>query len=164
MISPTMQAALNAQIAKEFASSYLYLSMAAYFEASNLPGFGNWLRVQAEEERQHAMKFYNHLLDRGGKVQLAALPAPAVEWQSAMQAVEEVLKHEEYITASIYSLYETALAEKDYPTQVMLHWFIEEQVEEEKNAADILDNMKRIEAHETAILMLDHRLAKREAE
>jgi ferritin len=161
MISKKMQNALNDQINKEMFSSYLYLSMAAYFEGKNLPGFGNWLRIQAEEEHEHAMKLYNFLLERGGKVELKAIAAPKVDWASTMEAVEEVLKHEQFVTKSIHDLYEVALAEKDYAAQVMLHWFIEEQVEEEANASAILDNMQRIEAHDTAVLMLDHRLAKR---
>lgn len=161
MISKVMQDAINEQINKEMFSSYLYLSMAAYFEAENLPGFGNWLRIQAEEENEHAMKFYNHLLERGGKVELKAIAAPKANWGSAMEAVSEVLTHEQHVTKSIDDLYEVALKEKDYPVQVMLHWFIAEQVEEEANASAILDSMKRIEAHDTAILMLDHRLGKR---
>lgn len=161
MISKVMQDAINEQINKEMFSSYLYLSMAAYFETENLPGFGNWLRIQAEEENAHAMKFYNHLLERGGKVELKAIAAPKANWGSAMEAVSEVLTHEQHVTKSIHDLYEVALKEKDYPTQIMLQWFITEQVEEEANATAILDSMKRIEAHDTAILMLDHRLGKR---
>ena len=161
MISKNMQDAINNQINKEMFSSYLYLSMAAYFEGSNLPGFGNWLRIQAQEENEHAMKLYNFLLERGGKVELKAIAAPKVDWASTMEAVEEVLEHEQFVTKSIHELYEVALAEKDYATQVLLHWFIEEQVEEEANASAILDSMKRIEAHDTAVLMLDHRLSKR---
>jgi ferritin len=164
MISKAMQDAINEQINKEMFSSYLYLSMAAYFESSNLPGFGNWLRIQAKEENEHAMKLYNHLLERGGKVELKAIAAPKVDWPSAMEAVKEVLQHEQHVTKSIHDLYEVAQKEKDYAAQVMLHWFIEEQVEEEANATAILENMQRIEAHDTAILMLDHRLSKREGE
>ncbi len=164
MISQAMQDAVNEQINKELFSSYLYLSMSAYFEDRNLPGFAKWLRMQAEEENEHAMKLYDHLLERGGRVKLGAIAAPQGEWASAMAAVEEVLHHEQKVTASIHALYETALKEKDYPAQVMLHWFIAEQVEEEKNATEILENMKRIETHDSAILMLDHRLGKREAE
>ncbi len=164
MISKAMQDAINEQINKEMFSSYLYLSMAAHFEGKNLPGFGNWLRIQAAEENEHAMKLYDFLLERGGKVELKAIAAPKVDWASAMEAVKEVLAHEQLVTKSIHDLYEVALKEKDYATQVMLHWFIEEQVEEEANAGAILDDMQRIEAHDTAILMLDHRLAKRKGE
>ncbi|MCA2000498.1 MAG: ferritin [Chloroflexi bacterium] len=161
MITKTMQDAINDQINKELYSSYLYLSMAAYFEDNNLPGFAHWMRVQEAEEREHAMKLYDFLLERGGKVILKAIDAPKNEWKSALEVAEEVAAHEAKVTASIYSLYETALKEKDYPAQVALQWFITEQVEEEKNAAEIVANLKRIESHDTAILMLDHRLGKR---
>lgn len=162
MISKAMQDAINEQINKELFSSYLYLSMVAYFEDKNLPGFGKWMRMQAEEEREHAMKFYDYLLDRGGKVALKAIAAPQAEWKSELAAFEDALAHEQFISKSIHELYEVALKEKDYPAQVMLQWFIEEQVEEEANATAIVENLKRIEAHDTAVLMLDHRLGKRE--
>lgn len=161
MIGKPMQDAMNEQINKELFSSYLYLSMAAYFEDKNLPGFGHWMRMQADEEREHAMKFYDFILETGGKVQLKAIEAPKSEWKSALEVAEEVAAHEAKVTASIYALYELALKEKDYPTQMMLQWFISEQVEEEKNAAEIVANLKLIEERGTAILMLDHRLAKR---
>lgn len=161
MIGKAMQEAMNEQINKELFSSYLYLSMAAYFEARNLAGFANWMRIQSDEEREHAMKFYEHILDRGGKVYLKALDAPKTEWSSSLEAAEEVAAHEAKVTASINSLYELAQKEKDYPAQVMLQWFITEQVEEEKNADELVSNLKLIEERGTAVLMLDHRLAKR---
>lgn len=161
MIGKAMQDAINEQINKELFSSYLYLSMAAYFEDKSLPGFAHWMRVQEAEEREHAMKFYDFLLERGGKVTLKAIDAPKTEWASTMEVMQEVAGHEAKVTASIYALYELALKEKDYPAQVMLQWFITEQVEEEKNAAEIIASLKMIEAHETAVLQLDHRLGKR---
>jgi len=164
MISKAMQDAINDQINKEMSSSYLYLSMAAYFEDINLLGAANWMYIQAEEENEHAMKLFQHLVDRGGRVRLKAIPAPETEWDGPLAAFKAVYEHEQKVTKSIHDLYETALKEKDYPAQVMLHWFIEEQVEEEKNAAEVVANMERIEAHDTAILMLDHRLAKRKKE
>mgnify|MGYP001031144898 FL=1 len=164
MIGKTMQDAMNEQINKELFSSYLYLSMAAWFEDRNLPGFANWMRVQADEEREHAMKFYDFILERGGKVRLKAIDAPKAEWNSTLEVAEEVAAHEGKVTASIHALYELALKEKDYPAQVMLQWFISEQVEEEKNAAEIVANLKLIEERGTAVLMLDHRLAKRKGE
>ncbi|NWG07117.1 MAG: ferritin [Chloroflexi bacterium] len=164
MIGKPMQDAMNEQINKELFSSYLYLSMAAYFEDKNLPGFGHWMRVQADEEREHAMKFYDFILERGGKVLLKSIDAPKTEWKSALEVAEEVAAHEAKVTASIHALYELALKEKDYPAQVMLQWFITEQVEEEKNAAEIVANLKLIEERGTAVLMLDHRLAKRKGE
>lgn len=164
MINKTMQDAINEQINKELFSSYLYLSMAAYFEAKNLSGFGNWMRVQADEEREHAMKFYNFILETGGKVTLKAIDAPKTEWNSNLEVAEEVAAHEAKVTASIYALYELAQKEKDYPAQVMLQWFITEQVEEEKNAAEIVADLKLIEERGTAVLMLDKQLGKRKGE
>jgi ferritin len=163
-MNKTMQDAINEQINKELYSSYLYLSMAAYFEDKNLPGFAHWMRVQETEEREHAMKFYDFIVERGGRVMLKAIGAPKTEWKSTLEVAEEVAAHEAVVTASIYALYETALKEKDYPTQVMLQWFISEQVEEEKNAAEIVASLKLIEDHGTAVLMLDHNLGKRGGE
>jgi ferritin len=156
-----MQDAMNEQINKEFFSSYLYLSMAAYFEAKNLTGFAHWMRLQADEERGHAMKFYNFIIDAGGRVQLKGIDAPDTDWKSNLQVAEHVAEHEAKVTASIHNLYEIALKEKDYAAQVVLQWFISEQVEEEKNAAELVAKLKLIEERGTAVLMLDHRLAKR---
>jgi len=156
-----MQDAINDQIQKELYSSYLYLSMSAYFSDKNLSGFAHWMRVQEAEEREHAMKLYDFLLERGGRVNLTAIDAPKTEWTSTLEVAEEVAAHEAKVTASIYALYETALKEKDYPTQIMLQWFISEQVEEEKNAAEIVSNLKLIEKGGTAIYVLDHQLGKR---
>jgi ferritin len=164
MINKAMQTAMNDQINKELYSSYLYLSMAAYLEDKNLPGFAHWMRVQETEEREHAMKFYDFMVERGGRVTLKAIDAPKAEWKSTLELAEEVAAHETMITASINTLYELALTEKDYPTQIMLQWFISEQVEEERNAAEIVANLKLIEDRGTAVLMLDHRLAKRGGE
>ena len=161
MIGKAMQDAINEQINKELFSSYLYLSMAAHFEDANLPGFAHWMRIQEAEEREHAMKFYDFILERGGKVALKAIDAPKTEWASTMEVMEEVAAHDAKVTASIYALYELSLNDKDYPAQVMLQWFITEQVEEEKNAAEIVASLKMIEANETAALQLDHRLSKR---
>ena len=161
MIGKAMQDAINDQINKELYSSYLYLSMAAYFEDKNLPGFANWMHVQEGEEREHGMKFYKHLIERGGRVELKAIAAPATEWKTSLELFEEVAAHEAKVTASINALYELALKEKDYPAQVLLQWFINEQVEEEKNAAEIVAELKLIDARGTAVLMLDHTLGKR---
>jgi ferritin len=160
-IGKVMQDAINEQINKEFFSSYLYLSMAAYFEDKNLMGFGHWMRLQADEEREHAMKFYDFLMDAGGRVYLKGIEAPATDWKSNLQVAEEVAAHEAKVTASIHALYELAVKEKDYPAQVMLQWFITEQMEEEKNAAELVAKLRLIEERGTAVLMLDHRLSKR---
>ncbi len=161
MITNAVQTAMNEQINKELFSAYLYLSMAAYFESRNLPGFAHWMRVQAGEEQEHALKFYDHILERGGQVVLKAIEAPKTEWASPLEVAEEVAAHEAKVTASINALYELAVKEKDYPAQVMLQWFITEQVEEEKNAAELVAHLNLIEERGTAVLMLDHQLAKR---
>ena len=164
MISKVMQTAINEQINKELFSSYLYLSMASYFADKNLSGFAAWLLVQVDEERLHGMKFYDYLVDRGGRVELKAIAVPRSEWKSSLEAFKEVQSHEAAVTASINALYELALMEKDYPTQVLLQWFITEQVEEEMNAAEIVQQLELIDAHGTAVLMLDKQLAKRSGE
>ena len=164
MLSENLRTLLNDQINHEHYSSYLYLAMAAYFEAKNLPGFANWMKVQSEEEYEHGMKFYEYIHDRGGVVTLQAISAPMVEWGSPADVFDHVLQHEQKVTSLINGLYALSLKENDYASQVMLHWFINEQVEEEKNAAAIIEQLKMIDARETANLMLDHDLGKRSAE
>ena len=161
MITKNMETAINEQINKEFSSSYLYLSMAAWFDGTGLKGAASWLHAQAEEEREHAMKLVEHLADRGGTLELKSIPQPKATWEGPMEAFKEVLSHEQFITKSIHDLYNTAVKEADLPAQIMLQWFIAEQVEEEKNAADIISSMTRIQNHETAVLQLDHQLGKR---
>lgn len=161
MISKAMEAALNDQIRKELYSAYLYLGMSAHFEGASLPGLAHWMGVQSEEERQHAMKLLRFLQDRGGAVKLLAIDAPPAKWKTPLEVFEKVLEHERAVTDSIHRLYEVAVKENDYAAQVLLQWFITEQVEEEKNAAEIVAQLKMIDAHETPILMLDHQLGKR---
>jgi ferritin len=163
MISQAMQDAINEQIKNEFYSAYMYLSMSAHFEEQNLTGFATWLRVQFQEEQGHALKFMDHLYERGGTVNLLAIPQPPSEFGTHLEVFQQVLEHEKKVTGMIYKLYELALKENDYASQVMLQWFITEQVEEEKNAAAIIEQLKLINARETAILMLDHDLGKRSA-
>jgi len=161
MISKSMQDAINNQINKEMFSSYLYLSMSAYFEEKNLSGFAHWMRLQTREENEHAMKFFDYLVDRGGRVSLGAFAEPKTDWASSLGVFQQALEHEEMITGSINKLYELAVKENDYATQIFLQWFINEQVEEEKNASDIIHQLKMIDAHGTAVLMLDKQLGKR---
>jgi len=163
-ISKKMQDAINKQIQAEFYSAYIYLSMSAYFQTLNLPGVASWLRAQFDEEQAHALKLYDYVIERGGEVELHAIDKPRLTWESPLAAFKEVLKHEQLVTSLINGLYETAVEEKDYATQVMLQWFISEQVEEEDNASQVVANLERIEAHETAVLMLDHRMGKRGGE
>jgi len=164
MLSEKMQNALNDQIKHELDSAYVYLSMAAYFEAENLPGFAHWMYMQREEELEHAMKLFRHVNERGGRVKLQALDEPPASFKSPLDVFEKSLKHEQKVTALIHELYDLALKEKDYPAQVMLQWFIDEQVEEEDNAGSVVDTLKRAGDNDAALLMLDRELAKREPE
>lgn len=152
---------VNDQINHELASAYLYLSMSAFLESKNLPGFAHWMKVQAEEEQEHAMKFYEFVFDRGEKVTLKAISEPPATWLGPLDLFEHVLQHEQKVTSLIHTIYAAAVKEQDYPTQVMLHWFINEQVEEEKHATDIVEQLKMIEDKASSILMLDHQLGKR---
>jgi ferritin len=164
MLSKTMQDAINEQIQKEYSSSYLYLAMAAYCEASNLPGSAKWMRVQSQEELTHAMKLYEHMVDRGGRVMLQAIPQPPAEYKSALDVFEKVLAHEQLVTASIHKLYALAVKENDYPAQVTLQWFVTEQVEEEKNATQVVEQLKAVGESKTSLMLLDRHLGKRGGE
>jgi len=155
MFSKKLESAINDQIQRELASAYIYLSMAAYFEANTLPGFANWMRIQFHEEQYHAFKFFDFVYDRGGEVKLQPIEGPPTDFDSAIAVFEKTLAHEQLVTGHIHDLYELALEEKDYPSQVLLQWFIDEQVEEEKNAGDILDMLKMVEGNAHAVLMLD---------
>ena len=161
MISNSLQKNINEQINKELYSAYLYLSMSAYFENKNLPGFAKWMHVQAEEEYGHAMKFFDHLVDRGGKVELKAIAGPQADWKSTLEVVKQVQEHEAFVTSSINALFDQAQTEKDYPAQVLLQWFVNEQVEEEKNAADLVHQVSMLENSNSGLIMLDHQLGKR---
>ena len=138
-MQPTVEKAFNAQIRDELDSAYLYLSMSAHFAAANLPGFARWMRLQAQEELGHAMRLYDHVIERGGRIVLHAIPKPQAEFGTPLSIFEAALEHEKHITSLIEKLYETAVAKKDYPAQLALQWFIEEQVEEERTMAAVLD-------------------------
>jgi ferritin len=161
MLSKSIQDALNEQIKHEFYSSYLYLSMAAHFESANWPGFATWVRVQSEEESTHAKKFFQYVTDRGGRVVLGAIDAPPAEFKNTADVFQQVLAHEQKVTALIDKLYALAVSEKDYASQSFLLWFIDEQVEEEKNASLICEQLKRIGESTGSLFALDHQLGKR---
>jgi ferritin len=160
MLSQKLQAALNDQINAELASAYLYLAMAAHFEAANLAGSGKWMRRQAKEEVGHGMKIFDFVIDRDGRVTLAAIPQPPSQFGSMAEVWEQVLKHEQHVTERIHQLYALAQAEKDYAAQTMLHWFITEQVEEEKSAKAVLEQARMIGPSSSAIYFLDRHLGK----
>jgi len=162
MLSKKLEDAINEQIKNELYSAYLYLAMAAHCEHKNFKGFANWLKIQAKEEVAHAMRLYDFVNDRGGKVVLSAIDQPPAEYQSLTEIFEKVLNHEKGVTAKINHLYELAKEENDYPLQVHLQWFINEQVEEEKNPAEILAMLQFTGESGNGIMMLDHELGERE--
>lgn len=163
MLSKTIQDAVNEQIKNELFSSYLYLSMSAYCAESNLPGFASWMRIQSGEENTHAMKLFSYILERNGHIELQALDKPQSKFSSPMELFKQVLEHEKKVSGMINNLYELAVKEKDYPTQIMLEWFITEQLEEEKTAGEIIQLLTMVGENGPALLMLDRQLASRGA-
>lgn len=161
MLKQRVADAINAQINAEFYSAYLYLSMSAYFQNQGLPGFANWMRVQFEEEQFHALKFYDYVNERGGRVLLTAFETPKHEWSSIVEVFEDVLKHELHVTDLINNLVDISIAEKDHASNSFFKWFVDEQVEEEANVEQILSQLKLIGGKGDGILMLDRELATR---
>lgn len=164
MLSKTLQDALNEQIKNELYSAYVYLSMSAHFEAVNLRGFAHWMRLQSQEEVEHAMRIFDFVNDRGGRVVLEALDRPPSQFKSPLDIFQKALEHERKVTGMIHRLYELAVKEADYPAQVMLQWFISEQVEEEKSAAEIVEQLKLIGDQGAGLLILDRHLGERKPE
>ncbi len=163
MLSKTLETVINDQIKHELYSAYFYLSMSAWAESSNLGGAARWLSMQAKEEQEHALKFFEYVHDRGGKVTLQAIPQPPAEFTSMLDVFEQVQEHEAKVTALITHIYELALKENDYASQIELQWFISEQVEEEKNAAQIVDMLRMVGSQPQALFQVDHELGKRAA-
>lgn len=161
MLSQAMQDALNAQINLEFSSAYAYLAAGAHFDSANLPGFAQWMRRQYEEELTHALRLLDYLLDRDGRVKLGAVAEPKGQFDKPVDGFEMALGHERKVTAAINKLYALAKSEDDYATQVMLEWFINEQVEEEKSVSQVVDWLKMSADSPAAILMLDQKLGQR---
>jgi ferritin len=161
-ISKELTDALNDQINYELYSGYIYLSMATYMEEQNLNGMANWLKVQAEEEYEHAMKFWNHVADRGGRVTLAAIEEPKTEWQSPLEVFQDAYEHEMKVTKRIFNIGELADKLGDRSVEPLLAWFYDEQVEEEEQTARIRDFLKMIGDSKNALFMLDQKLGARE--
>ncbi len=161
MINKKVETAINKQINAEIYSAYLYLSMNAYFNSVNLIGFANWMRIQALEELTHADKFYNFIVSRGGRIKLEAVAGPPAQWKSALAAFEDALKHEQKVTGLINDLVDLSLKEKDHATNSMLKWFVDEQVEEESNAENIIQQLKLMGESGHGLHMLDRELAQR---
>lgn len=162
MFSQKLQDAICAQINAELYSAYVYLAMSSHFEAQNLPGFAHWMREQYEEETAHALKLYDFMIERGGQVVLKAIDAPPAGLGTPTQVFEKTLEHEQKVTSLINNLYKLALDESDYPTQVLLHWYIMEQVEEEKNASGAVAKLLMVGDTPAGLLMLDREMGARQ--
>jgi ferritin len=161
MLNEKVQDALCEQLNAELYSSYLYLSMSANFSAMDLNGFANWMRVQAQEELMHAMKFYDYINERGGRVTLKEIITPQKEWESPLVAFEHTYSHEQKVTGLINDLVDMAIAEKDHATNSFLQWFVEEQVEEEASSSGVLKKLEMIGDDPSGLLMMDQELALR---
>jgi ferritin len=164
MISVKMQKALNKHLNEELFSSYLYLSMAAYFETKNLKGFANWMRLQSHEEYAHAMKFYGYITQVGGNVTLMQINAPKTSWKNHMDVFRETLEHEKFITELINKLVDLAILEKDHATNNFLQWFVNEQVEEVATAEDIVNKLEMVGDNKNGLFMIDRELGSRVAQ
>lgn len=161
MVSDKMLEALNKQINAELYSAYLYLSMAAYFDDLNLPGFANWMKVQEQEEKAHATIFYNYVVERGKRVRLKAIAEPSGDWNSPLDVYKAVYKHEVHVTSLINALIDQTRDESDHATYNMLQWFVGEQVEEEGAADAIVKQLELIGDDGRGLLMIDRELAQR---
>lgn len=156
-----VQDLINEQIAHEFYASHLYLAMAADFEAHNYEGFARWMRMQAREEHGHAMKLFEFLVERGARIELKQIDKPPVEFGSPAESFRQALEHEQKVTGLINRVYEAALEAKDYPTQIMLQWFITEQVEEEDSTGTAVDRLEMAGENRAAIMFLDAEFGQR---
>lgn len=161
MLQPRVEEALNAQLNAEAFSAYLYLSMSAWFSSQNLNGFANWMLIQAQEETLHSKKFYDFILQRGGKVVLTPIEGPRTEWASPEEVFVSSLSHEKMITGRINDLVDLALEERDHATNIFLQWFVTEQVEEEDNVGNVLEQVRQLAATKGGLFMLDRELSQR---
>ena len=161
MIGERVTQAFNNQIKNELESYYIYQSMAAYFHSINLDGMGHWMRCQAHEEMIHAMKFFDHVIDRGGRVILQDLKQIKTEWSSPAEVFKDAYQHEQFITGKINDLTTIAREEKDYASEPLLAWFSDEQIEEESTSGKIADELEMVGSDKSALLMLDRELAQR---
>lgn len=161
MISKKLIKAINEQINKELFSEYLYISMQAWFANQNLDGMAGWMDAQGKEERFHAMKFFNYLIERGGKVELKAIATPTVEFDNPLKAFKMALEHEQFITKSINELMDLAIKENDHATRSFLQWYVDEQVEEEASVDKIVNMLKMVGDNGHGIMMIDRELGQR---
>lgn len=162
MLTKKMETALNKQFNYELYASNLYLSMSAYFSSQNLNGFAHWMRIQSQEEMSHALKIFDHLIDRDGTVKLGSVPAPQTTWKTPLAAAQAGLKAEVDNTKQINEIVDAAVKEKDHATQVLLQWFVNEQVEEEASANDLVEQVKLAGNSAGAMFVLDRELGQRQ--
>jgi ferritin len=160
-MSDAVNTAIEAQVGHEFGAAQAYLSMAGWFEKESLRGFASWMREQSQEEIEHAMKFFDFLVDRGVAPKLPAIPAPAHEFGGALEVFEAAFAHEKKVTSQIHAIYEQALEARDYQAQVLLQWFISEQLEEEALTGGMVDRLRMVEGSRSALLILDAELGNR---
>jgi len=156
-----MRESLNGQVNAEFYAAYLYLSMSTYFESINLAGFSGWMRVQSQEEVTHAMRIYNHINERGGRIELKEIKAPPTDWKSPLAAFEDAYNHEVKVTGMINNLVDLAQEERDHASNAMLQWFVEEQVEEEMSADGYVQKLRLAGDNPNALFMIDAEMAQR---
>jgi ferritin len=160
-LSSKLEKALNDQINLEFCSAYAYLGMAAYFDQTAFTGFAKWMQVQSKEELDHANRFFQYVVERGGKVTLQTIPQPKCEYKSPLEAFKASLGHEQKVSAAICAIYELATAEKDYPTHSFLKWFLDEQVEEEKSVSEMIAKLELVGDNHNGLFHLDKLASKR---
>ena len=161
MLMPSLEKALNDQINAELYSAYMYLSMSAWFDDAGLPGMAKWMKAQYQEEMFHVDKFFHYVLERGGKVTLAAIEAPPTSWDSALDAFEKTLAHEQHVTSLINDLASLCMDERDHATLNFLQWFIAEQVEEEATASELVNQLRMVGKSGHGMLMIDRELGVR---
>ncbi len=161
MLTKRMEEELNKQINAEYWSAYLYLSMSAYVASEGLAGAANWMRVQYQEEIAHALKFFDYVIERNGKVSLKPITKVPESWNGIIDIFEETLKHEQKVTSLINNLMDVAIEEKDHAAKSFLQWYVDEQVEEEANVQTILDQLKMVESKGNGLFMIDKDLAQR---
>ena len=163
-LSSKLEKVLNDQVHLEFSSAYAYLGMAAYFERTPFTGFGKWMQLQSKEELGHANRFFKYIVERGGKITLQAIAEPKCDYKSPLDAFKASLGHEQRVSASVCAIYELAVAEKDYATLSFLKWFLDEQVEEERNVTDILAKLELVGDNNSGLYQIDQQAGRRAEE
>jgi ferritin len=163
-MNETVKGLINDQIAHEFHAAYTYLAIAAHFEGQSYEGFARWMRLQAKEETGHAMRLFDYMVERGERIELKQIDQPSADYGTPQEAFRAALDHERKVTGQINRIYESAVEAGDYPTQIMLQWFIQEQVEEENSTGTAVEQLEMAGENRAALLMLDARFGARTGE